>query len=64
MEERRMPLEHLFDAELTYRLGMAPLARHGEGQLVGSGDGSVHGRRVRGALRWTPLEWGGNWSAR
>jgi hypothetical protein len=46
--ERRMPLEHLFDAELTYRLGMAPLARHGEGQLVGSGDGSVHGQRVRG----------------
>jgi hypothetical protein len=59
MEERRMPLEHLFDAELTYRLEMAPLARHGEGQLVGSGDGSVHGRRVRGALRWTLLEWGG-----
>ncbi len=31
-----MPLEHLFDAELTYRAGMAPLAEHGEGQLIGS----------------------------
>jgi hypothetical protein len=51
-----MPLEHLFDAELTYRAGMAPLAEHGEGQLIGSGDGSVHGRRVRGALRWTLFE--------
>jgi hypothetical protein len=51
-----MPLEHLFDAELTYRAGMAPLAEHGEGQLIGSGDGGVHGQRVRGALRWTLFE--------
>ena len=29
-----MPLEHLFDAELEYRPGMAPLAGHGEGQLM------------------------------
>src|SRR5215470_20279334 len=54
-----MPLEHLFDAELTYRAGMAPLAEHGEGQLIGSGDGSVHGQQVRGALRWTLFEGGG-----
>ena len=51
-----MPLEHLFDAELAYRPGMAPLAGHGEGQLIGSGDGSVHGPRVRGTLRWTLFE--------
>jgi len=54
-----MPLEHLFDAELTYREGMEPLAEHGEGQLIGTGDGSVHGQRVRGALRWTLYERGG-----
>jgi hypothetical protein len=51
-----MPPERLFDAELTYREGMAPLAEHGEGRLVGSGDGSVHGQRVRGTLRWTLFE--------
>jgi hypothetical protein len=38
-----MPLEHLLDAELEYRQGMAPLAKHGEGQLIGNGDGHVHG---------------------
>jgi hypothetical protein len=54
-----MPLEHLFDAELTYHAGMAPLADHGEGQLIGSGDGSVQGQRVRGALHWTLFEGGG-----
>ena len=51
-----MPLEHLFDAELTHRAGMAPLAGHGDGQLIGSGDGTVHGQRLGGALRWTLLE--------
>ena len=51
-----MPLEHLFDAELEYRPGMAPLTEHGEGQFIGSGDGRVHGQRVRGTLRWTLLE--------
>ena len=55
-----MPLEHLFDAELEYRAGMAPLAEHGDGELIGSGDGSVHGQRVRGALRWTLFEVGGD----
>jgi len=51
-----MPLEHLFDAELEYRQGMAPLAKHGEGQLIGNGDGHVHGQRVQGTLRWTLFE--------
>jgi hypothetical protein len=51
-----MPLEHLFDAELEYRPGMAPLAEHGDGELIGSGEGSVDGQRLRGALRWTLFE--------
>lgn len=54
-----MPLEHLFDAELVYREGMESLCDHGEGELVGSGDGSVDGERVRGRLRWTLFENGG-----
>jgi hypothetical protein len=55
-----MPLEHLFDAELEYRAGMAPLAEHGDGELIGSGEGSVDGDRLRGALRWTLFEAGGD----
>jgi hypothetical protein len=51
-----MPLEHLFDAELEYRDGMAPLSDSGEGELIGSGDGSVEGERLRGRLRWTLFE--------
>jgi hypothetical protein len=55
-----MPLEHLFDAELEYRAGMAPLVEQGDGELVGSGHGKVDGRRLRGALRWTLFEGGGD----
>jgi hypothetical protein len=51
-----MPLEHLFDAELEYQSAMAAIAEDGEGKLVGSGDGSVHGERLHGALRWTLFE--------
>jgi hypothetical protein len=51
-----MPLQHLFDAELEYREGMSPVAEDGDGELVGSGDGSVHGSDVNGALRWTLFE--------
>ena len=52
-----MPLlEDLFEAELVHQPGMAPIAGDGEGELVGSGDGSVDGPRVRGALRWTLFE--------
>lgn len=54
-----MPLEHVFDAELEHREGMAPLADSGEGELIGSGDGGVDGERVRGRLRWTLFEGGG-----
>lgn len=51
-----MALEHLFDAKLQYRPGMAPLTDEGEGALVGSGNGTVTGRALTGALRWTLFE--------
>ena len=59
-----MPLEHLFDAELTHRAGMAPLAGRGDGQLIGSGDGSVHGQQVRGRCAGRCSREAGSWSAR
>jgi hypothetical protein len=49
-------LEHLFDAELEYQPGMAPIASDGEGRLIGSGDGVVHGEKLDGTMRWTPFE--------
>lgn len=51
-------LEHLFDAELEYRHGMEPLItpEEGDGELVGSGDGSVRGPALQGTLRWTLFE--------
>jgi hypothetical protein len=52
-------LEHLFDAELDYRRGMPPIAEGGDGELVGSGDGSVEGPTLRGGLRWTLFEFPG-----
>jgi hypothetical protein len=51
-----VPLEHLFDAELAYRPGVSPIAEHGAGLLIGSGDGSVQGPKLRGTLRWTLFE--------
>ena len=49
-------LAHLFDAELVYRSEMEPLTREGEGELIGSGDGSVVGEAITGALAWTLFE--------
>jgi Protein of unknown function (DUF3237) len=49
-------LEHLFDAELRYRSETAPLTEDGEGELIGSGDGSVSGPAVAGELAWTLFE--------
>ena len=43
-------LEHLFDAELVYRSEMEPLTEDGEGELIGSGDGSVAGPAIAGQL--------------
>ena len=44
-------LEHLFDAELVCRSEMEPLTRDGEGELIGSGDGSVLGEAIGGRAR-------------
>ena len=35
---------------------MAPLTDTGDGALIGSGDGTVAGRALAGALRWTLFE--------
>ncbi len=49
-------LAHLFDAELVYRSEMEPLTQEGEGELIGSGDGSVVGHAITGTLAWTLFE--------
>ncbi|HLE98310.1 MAG TPA: hypothetical protein VI540_00320 [Gaiellaceae bacterium] len=51
-----MALDHLFDAELQHRPGIAPLVAEGDGVLVGSGDGRVHGPSLAGRLVWTLFE--------
>ena len=57
----RIPmLEPLFDAELDYRPGMAPLTSEGDGALIGSGDGAVHGPKLTGKLEWTLFEHAGS----
>jgi len=48
---------HLFNAELRYQDGMAPICEVDDGwQLVGSGMGHVEGPRVSGTVRWSNLE--------
>src|SRR5712691_9519305 len=49
-------LEPLFDAELDYQPGMPPLTSDGDGTLIGSGDGAVHGPKLTGKLEWTLFE--------
>ena len=49
-------LEPLFDAELDYQPGMTPLTSEGDGALIGSGDGAVHGPKLNGKLAWTLFE--------
>lgn len=53
-----MSLEHLFDAELWHQPGTEPLlsAAEGDGELIGSGDGTVTGAQLAGRLRWTLFE--------
>jgi hypothetical protein len=46
----------LFAAELVYRSEMEPLSRDGDGELIGSGDGSVVGDSINGAVAWTLFE--------
>ena len=49
-------LEHLFEAELVYHADMEPLTVEGEGELIGSGDGTVAGPAIAGQLVWTLFE--------
>ena len=49
-------LQPLFDAELDYQPGMSPLTSEGDGTLIGSGDGAVHGPKLTGTLEWTLFE--------
>ena len=49
-------LEPLFDAELDHQPGMPPLTSQGDGALIGSGDGAVHGPKLTGKLEWTLFE--------
>ena len=53
-------LEPLFDAELDYQPGMPPLTSDGDGALIGSGDGAVHGPKLTGKLEWTLFEQAGS----
>jgi hypothetical protein len=43
---------------------MAPLASEGDGALLGSGDGSVHGAKLTGKLEWTLFEHTGSTTCR
>ncbi|MCI0691971.1 hypothetical protein L0337_08185 [candidate division KSB1 bacterium] len=48
-------LGHLFDAELQYKSGMdavVPIDNR-EGDLIGSGEGTVAGEKIRGSIRWS-----------
>ncbi len=50
-----MSLVHLFDADLQYQQDIEPLvpSEGREGELIGSGDGTVNGDRLVGRLRWS-----------
>ncbi|SRR5713226_8537527 len=50
-----MRLEPLFEAELRYNsdVGVVVDADDREGDLIGSGDGRVVGRRINGKIRWS-----------
>lgn len=56
-------LERLFDAELVYRSEMEPVTKDGEGELIGSGDGTVAGPAIAGQLAWTLFERPGRFCA-
>lgn len=47
--------EHLFDATLQYQDDMQVVvpAEGREGVLIGSGNGTVHGKTIRGTIRWS-----------
>ena len=49
-------LERLVDAELVYRSEMEPVTKDGEGELIGSSDGTLAGPAIAGQLAWTLFE--------
>lgn len=53
-----MQLDHLFDAELRFRADIGPVVpiEDREGELVGSGDGTVAGSALRGMIFWSNFE--------
>ncbi len=54
-EQAQRHLEHLFDAELRYKSDMdvvVPVEGR-EGELIGSGEGTVTGEKIRGTVRWS-----------
>jgi hypothetical protein len=55
-EAMGMSLQRLFDAELQYQPDVAPIVATGEGELIGSGDGTVRGPNLRGKMHWTLFE--------
>ncbi|HBY95446.1 MAG: DUF3237 domain-containing protein [Ardenticatenaceae bacterium] len=48
-------LEHLFDAELWYRSDTDIVVPVGdrEGELIGSGEGTITGEKIRGTIHWS-----------
>lgn len=48
-------LFHLFDAELRFQDAMAPVVspENREGELIGSGDGTVRGEKLQGRILWS-----------
>ena len=54
-EQAQRHLEHLFDAELAYKSDMDVVVpdENREGDLIGSGEGTVTGAKIRGTIRWS-----------
>src|SRR2546427_13017745 len=54
-QARARRLEQLFEAELRYQPGMEVVvpAEGREGELLGSGDGTIIGEKLRGRIRWS-----------
>ena len=52
---RSTTLEHLFDAELAYRDDIETVVSEDdrEGVIIGSGDGTVKGSKIRGSIQWS-----------
>lgn len=51
-------LEHLFRLDLQFQWEMLPLSAQdsGEGEYIGSGDGTAKGPRIQGSVRWDLFE--------